>query len=175
MMRAFKGIQPQVASSAYVDASAQVIGDVAIGEHSSIWPHAVLRADINSIRIGAYTNIQDHCILHVDEGPLSLSIGDRVTVGHRVILHACRVDSDCLIGMGAVILNNAQIGAGSVIAAGAVVPENTVVPPGSVCMGVPATVRRAVGERDRKRIQHGAQFYARLKEQYLADGRNGSQ
>lgn len=160
---------PRVPPTAYVDDAAVVIGDVIIGEHSSVWPCAVVRGDDNYIRIGSETNIQDNCVLHVESELYGLEIGDRVTVGHNVVLHGCRIGSECLIAMGAIVLNNVQIGEGSVIAAGTVVPENTVIPPGSLCMGIPATVRRKANEKDRERILRGAASYVRLKEIYLRE------
>src|SRR5258708_37311166 len=108
MIRSFRGIAPKVAVSAYVDASAQVIGDVVIGERSSVWPNASVRGDTGPIRIGADTSIQDNCVLHLDEG-FPLTIGDRVTVGHSVTLHGCTVEDDTLIGIGSIILNGASV------------------------------------------------------------------
>jgi carbonic anhydrase/acetyltransferase-like protein (isoleucine patch superfamily) len=169
MIRAFQGVIPRVPPTAYVDEAAVVIGDVIIGEHSSVWPCAVVRGDDNYIRIGSETNIQDNCVLHVESEFYGLEIGDRVTVGHNVVLHGCRIGSECLIAMGAIVLNNVQIGEGSVIAAGTVVPENTVIPPGSLCMGIPAAVRRNATEEDRERILRGAASYVRLKEIYLRE------
>jgi carbonic anhydrase/acetyltransferase-like protein (isoleucine patch superfamily) len=173
MIRSYKGIRPQIALTAYVDESAQVIGDVVIGEHASIWPNAVLRGDVNFIRIGAYTNIQDNCVVHVEGGLYPTILGDNITVGHGAILHGCRIESRCLIGMGALVLNNAQVGQGSIVAAGAVVPEQAVIPPGSVCMGVPARVSRSVTDEETQRIDRGADAYARLKDVYLA-GQTGN-
>jgi carbonic anhydrase/acetyltransferase-like protein (isoleucine patch superfamily) len=169
MIRAFQGVMPRVPPTAYVDEAAVVIGDVIIGEHSSVWPCAVVRGDDNYIRIGSETNIQDNCVLHGESELYGVEIGDRVTVGHNVVLHGCRIGSECLIAMGAIVLNNVQIGEGSVIAAGTVVPEHTVIPPGSLCMGIPAAVRRNTTEKDRKRILGGAASYVRLKEIYLRE------
>ncbi len=169
MIRSFKGITPTLAPTAYVDQAAQVIGDVQLAEHVSIWPMAVLRGDDHFIRIGAWTNIQDGCILHEEEGTTPVLIGERVTVGHGVILHACHIGSHCLIGMGAIILSNVEIGEGCIIAAGAVVPENAIIPPGSLVMGIPANVRRAVTPEEKARIDEGSVHYARLKDIYLAE------
>lgn len=167
MIRKFQGILPRVAATAYVDQTAQLIGDVEIGEHSSIWMNAVLRGDVHSIRIGAYTNIQDNTVVHVEEGRYPTVLGDRITVGHSVLLHGCRIGNDCLIAMGSIVLNDAEIGAGSIIAAGSVVPEHAVIPPGSVVMGVPGKVRRQVTDEERQRAAHGWDAYFRLKEKYL--------
>ena len=174
MIRSFQGIQPQIAPSAYIDESAQIIGDVVIGEQSSVWPNAVIRGDVYYIRIGSQTNIQDNCVLHVETGQYALILGDRVTVGHKAVLHGCRIASDCLIGVGALVLNNVEIGTGSIIAAGTVVPENTVITPGSLCMGVPGRVRRNVTEDEVKRIHRSADRYLRLKDIYIAERQGAS-
>ncbi len=168
MIRSFQGITPRIAATAYIDESAQVIGDVVIGEHSSVWPNAVIRGDDYYIRIGNETNVQDNCVFHVESERYAVILGDRVSVGHNVVLHGCHVESRCLIGMGAIILNNAHIGARSIIAAGAVIPENAVIPPGSLCMGVPGRVKRQVNEEEVRRIEHVADAYLRLKQIYLA-------
>ena len=160
---------PQVAPTAYIDPAAVVIGDVTIGEHSSIWPCAVLRGDVHFIRVGARTNIQDGAVLHVTKDEFPLILGDSVTVGHGVVLHGCTIESRCLIGMGAIILNNAQIGSGSIIAAGTLVPENTVVPPGSLFMGHPGRFRRALTGDDQKVIDGYAARYVEYKEAYRGE------
>jgi carbonic anhydrase/acetyltransferase-like protein (isoleucine patch superfamily) len=169
MLRPYRGAHPRIAASAYIDPSAQVIGDVAIGERSSIWCNATLRGDVNSIRIGADSNVQDNSVLHVDEGAFPLHIGDRVTVGHSVVLHGCTVEDDCLIGIGAIVLNGALIGKGSVIAAGALVSEGMQVPPSSVVMGVPGKVKRVVSQAERERFHLNWQHYVELGETYLAE------
>ena len=166
MIRSYRGIRPKIAASAYIDESAQVIGDVAIGERSSIWPHVTARGDVNSIRIGEETNIQDSSVLHCDAGMFPLHIGNRVTVGHLSMLHGCTIEDDCLIGIGAVVLNGAKIGKGSVIAAGAVVPEGTEVPPDSMVMGVPAKVKRQLTDEERERFRLNAQHYVELARTY---------
>jgi carbonic anhydrase/acetyltransferase-like protein (isoleucine patch superfamily) len=117
MIRSYRGVVPRIAASAYVDRSAQVIGDVEVGERSSVWPNVTIRGDTNTIRIGEETSIQDNSVLHCDPGPFRLQIGDRVTVGHQAMLHGCTIGDECLIGIAAVILNGAKIGSGSVIAA----------------------------------------------------------
>src|SRR5579872_3315949 len=144
MIRAYRGKTPQVAASAYIDPSAQVIGDVTVGERSSIWPNVTARGDVNAIRIGDETNIQDNSVLHCDAGLFPLHIGNRVTVGHLAMIHGCTIEDDCLIGIAAVVLNGAKIGRGSVVGAGSVVPEGMEVPPNSLVMGVPAKVKRPV-------------------------------
>jgi carbonic anhydrase/acetyltransferase-like protein (isoleucine patch superfamily) len=129
--------------TAFIASSAAVMGDVTIGEDASIWYGAVLRGDMAPIVIGSQSNIQDGTIVHVDEG-VPCTVGRRVGVGHRVILHGCTVEDDCLIAMGSVLLNGVVIGSGSVVAAGAVLPEGMRVPPGSLVMGVPGRIIRAV-------------------------------
>jgi carbonic anhydrase/acetyltransferase-like protein (isoleucine patch superfamily) len=137
--------------TAFVAPTASVMGDVTLGEDSSVWYGAVLRGDMAAIVIGSQTNIQDGTIVHVDEGYPCI-VGARVGVGHRVILHGCTVEDECLIGMGSVLLNGVRIGRGSVIAAGAVVPEGMQVPPGSLVMGVPGRIVRQVNEALAERI-----------------------
>jgi carbonic anhydrase/acetyltransferase-like protein (isoleucine patch superfamily) len=171
MIRSFRGITPKVALSAYVDASAQIIGSVEIGENSSIWPNTSIRGDNGLIHIGSETNIQENCALHLDEG-VPLTIGDRVTVGHSVTLHGCILEDECLIGIGATVLNKARIGKGSVVAAGSLVPEGMQVPADTLVMGVPAKPRRAVTKEEQERFRYGVDHYverARLfKEEWQA-------
>ncbi len=163
MLRTHRGKAPQIAPSAYVDPQAVVIGDVVIGEDSSIWPCAVVRGDCEAIRIGARTSIQDGCVLHVESETYGLTIGDNVTVGHNVILHGCTVESNCIIGMGSIILNAAKIGTGCIIGAGSLIPERAVIPPGSLVMGAPGKVRRAINEADRENIARSAEHYVGFK------------
>jgi carbonic anhydrase/acetyltransferase-like protein (isoleucine patch superfamily) len=129
--------------SAFIAPTAAVMGDVTVGQDASIWYHTVLRGDMAPIVIGAQSNIQDGTVVHVDEG-IPCTVGQRVAVGHRVILHGCTVGDDCLIAMGSVLLNGVSIGSGSVVAAGAVVPEGMQVPPKSLVMGVPGRIIRSV-------------------------------
>jgi carbonic anhydrase/acetyltransferase-like protein (isoleucine patch superfamily) len=166
MIRAYRGVLPKIAASAYVDPSAQVIGDVELGERSSIWPNATVRGDVHYIRIGEESNVQDNSCLHVEHDVYPLIIGNRVTVGHSVVLHGCVIEDDCLIGIGAIVLNGATIGAGSVIAAGALVPERMVVPPNSMVMGVPAKIKREVTPEEKERFRENAQNYVRYRQIY---------
>ena len=166
MIRAYRGIVPKIAASAYIDPSAQVIGDVAVGERSSIWPNVTARGDVNTIRIGEESNVQDNSVLHCDAGLFPLNIGNRVTVGHLAMLHGCTIEDDCLIGIGAIVLNGAKIGRGSVVGAGAVVPEGMEVPPNSMVMGVPAKVRRQVTDEERERFRQNAQRYVEATQIY---------
>jgi carbonic anhydrase/acetyltransferase-like protein (isoleucine patch superfamily) len=158
MIRSFRGIKPRIAASAYVDPGAHVIGDVEIGERSSIWPAAILRGDIEPIRVGADTNIQDGTVIHTDRG-FPTTIGDRVSVGHAAVLHGCAVEEDSLIGIGARVLNGARIGRGAVVAAGALVPEGMEVPPDMLVMGTPAKPRRPVSAEEKARFQKGVGGY----------------
>jgi len=168
MIRKFRGIEPKVASSAYIDPSAQIIGDVTVGERSSIWPNASLRGDMGPITIGEETSIQDNCALHLDDG-FPLTIGNRVTVGHSVTLHGCTVEDDSLIGIGSTILNGAKIGKGAVVAAGSLVPEFMEVPPSTLVMGVPAKPRRAVAPEEQDRFREGVQHYVEKARLYKDD------
>jgi len=170
MIRSFRGIAPKVAVSAYVDASAQVIGDVQIGERSSVWPNASLRGDTGPIRVGSESSIQDNCVLHMDEG-FPLAVGDRVTVGHAVTLHGCTLEDDSLIGIGATILNGARIGKGSVVAAGSLVPEGMEVPPSTLVMGVPAKAKRAVTTEEQARFREGVAHYVEKARVYLEESK----
>jgi gamma-carbonic anhydrase len=169
MIRSFGGKMPQIAASAYIDPQAVVIGDVSIGEDSSLWPCVVARGDCHWIRVGARTSIQDACVLHVQRGKYPLTVGDDITVGHGVILHGCTVESSCLIGMGSIILNGAIIGAGSIVAAGTLIAERTVVPPGSMFMGVPGKLRRPVTDAEREMIAASALRYVGYKNSFKAE------
>ena len=171
MLRSYRGVVPKISASAYVDHSAQVIGQVEVGERSSIWPNVTARGDVNTITIGNDSNIQDNSCLHCDAGLYPLIIGNRVTVGHMVMLHGCTIEDDCLIGIGAVVLNGAKIGRGSVIAAGAVVPEGAEVPAGSMVMGVPGKVKRPLTDDERERFRQNAQHYVEAARVYLEQQR----
>jgi carbonic anhydrase/acetyltransferase-like protein (isoleucine patch superfamily) len=167
MIRSYKGITPAIPQSCYVDESAQLIGDVTLGENASVWMNAVLRGDVHYIRVGANSNIQDCSVLHGMLGQWPVEVGDWVTVGHSVTLHGCVVEDRCLIGMGVVILNGARIGAGSIIAAGTLIPEGTVVEPASLWMGVPGKFRQKL-EGDEMILRY-ARNYLGYREQYLTE------
>ena len=170
MIRSYQGVTPKVPKSCYVDQSAQVIGDVELGEHASIWMNAVVRGDVFAIRIGAHSNVQDCSVLHGMRHKYGVTLGEYVTVGHSVTLHGCTIGDRCLIGMGSVILNNAQIGAGSIIAAGTVIPENAVVEPNSLWMGVPGKFRKQIDDAaTQETILRYAKNYLEYKEQYLRE------
>jgi carbonic anhydrase/acetyltransferase-like protein (isoleucine patch superfamily) len=144
-------VRPTIHPSAFIASTAAVMGDVSLGEDASVWYNAVLRGDMAPIIIGAQSNIQDGTVVHVDEG-LPCTVGQRVGVGHRVILHGCTVGDDCLIAMGSVLLNRVVIGSGSVVAAGAVIPEGMQVPPRSLVMGVPGRIIRPVDDALAERV-----------------------
>ena len=170
MLRPFKSAYPQVNSSAFVDDSAQVIGDVAIGEESSVWMNAVLRGDVNSIRIGRQTSIQDGTVVHVNHTPSHPTVvGDQVTVGHGVILHGCTVEDRCLIGMGAILLNGCHIGSESIVAAGTLVPERVTIPPRSLVMGSPARVKRPLTDEEVAGLDRYWQNYVEYSAVYLRE------
>ena len=160
---------PEVASSAFIAAGAVVIGAVTLGQESSVWFSSVVRADINRINIGHQTNIQDGCVLHVsDDFPCVL--GDRVTVGHRAVVHACTVHDEVLVGMGAIILDGAEIGARSIVAAGALVTKGMKVPPGSLVLGSPAKVVRALTQEEQEANRRLALKYVESSRRFLAMG-----
>ena len=165
-IRPYRGKSPQIADSAYIDPAAVIIGDVVIGEDSSVWPCSVVRGDMHYIRIGARTNIQDGSILHVMRDEYPLILGDDVTIGHSVTLHGCTIESRCLIGMGAVILNGVTIGAGSIVAAGTLITERTAIPAGSLVMGSPGKVKRMLTGIDQASIDAYAKRYVGYKNIY---------
>ena len=156
---------PQVDPSAYVHPLAVLIGDVTLGPRASVWPGAVLRGDTDRIVVGAESNVQDGAVVHVDRG-VPTRIGARVAVGHRAVLHGATVEDDCLVGMGAVVLNRAVIGRGSIVAAGAVVREGAVIPPDSLVAGVPGVVRRLTTDDERARIARTVASYVALQAEY---------
>jgi carbonic anhydrase/acetyltransferase-like protein (isoleucine patch superfamily) len=169
MIRSHKGVSPTIPPSCYVDPSAEIIGDVVLGEHSSVWMNAVLRGDVNAIRVGSHSNIQDCGVVHGMKQEYAVLIGDYVTVGHSVTLHGCEIGDRCLIGMGSIILNGARIGPDSIIAAGTLIPERTVVEPESLWMGSPGTFRRKLEQRDRETILRYARNYLEYKDSYLRE------
>jgi len=169
MIRSYKGTSPIVPASCYVDESAQLIGDVVLGENASVWMNTVLRGDVHFIRVGANSNIQDCSVLHGMLGKWPVIVGDWVTVGHSVTLHGCVVEDQCLIGMGVVVLNGARIGAGSILAAGTLIPEGMVIEPRSLVMGVPGKVRRQLGDEDQEMILRHGRNYLGYREQYLKE------
>jgi carbonic anhydrase/acetyltransferase-like protein (isoleucine patch superfamily) len=169
MIRSYQGKTPIIPASCYVDDSAQVIGDVELGEQASIWMNAVVRGDVNSIRIGAKSNVQDCAVLHGMRYLYPVIVGEMVTIGHNATVHGCVLEDAVLVGIGSIILNNARIGEGSIIAAGAVIPEQAVIPPRSLVVGVPGKVKKALGEEDHKIILKYAQNYLDYTAIYLAE------
>ena len=167
MIHPFKDTKPEIDASALVVDSAQIIGDVKIGEESSVWFNAVIRGDVNYIRVGKRTNIQDGCVLHVARKTLPLQIGDEVTVGHNVTLHACTIRSQCLIGMSATVMDGSEIGEQSIVGAGALVTPNTKTPPRSLVIGSPARVKRELTEEEIRGIRESAANYVGDIETYL--------
>ena len=169
MIRRYQEHVPKIPASCYVDQSAQVIGDVTLGEHSSVWMNAVLRGDVHSIRVGANSNVQDCAVLHGQRNLYAVTVGDWVTIGHNATVHGCTVEDAVLVGMGVVILNDCRIGEGSILAAGAILPEHTVVPPRTLWAGVPAKQRRTLEDKDHALILQYAKNYLDYVEIYLAE------
>src|SRR6266576_1129507 len=167
MIRPHRGRLPRIPSSAFVDDSAQVIGDVEIGDESSVWMCVVIRGDVNWIRIGRRSNVQDGTIVHVMTKTHPTTIGDNVTIGHGAIVHGCTIENQCLIGMGAILLNGAYIGTGCIIAAGALVVENMKVPPRSLVMGSPGKVKRLLTQAEVADIQLYADRYVQYRLDYM--------
>ena len=172
-IRPYRGKRPQIAASAYIDPAAVIIGDVVIGEDSSVWPLCVIRGDVNHIRIGARTNIQDGSIIHVMKDEYPTLLADDITIGHAVTLHGCTIESRCLIGMRATILNGAVIGKGSIIAAGTLVLERSIIPPGSLVVGSPGKVKRTLNSIDQTAIDRYAERYVSYKNTYKEEAASG--
>jgi carbonic anhydrase/acetyltransferase-like protein (isoleucine patch superfamily) len=173
-IRPYQGKLPEIAKSAYIDPAAIIIGDVKIGEDSSIWPLTVVRGDVHYIRIGARTNIQDGSVLHVMRDEYPLILGDDVTVGLIVCLHGCTIANRCLIGMGSIILNGVTIGEGSIVAAGALILERTHIPPGSLVVGHPAKIKRQLTGIDQASIDEYARRYVAYKNIYRDEAASAS-
>jgi carbonic anhydrase/acetyltransferase-like protein (isoleucine patch superfamily) len=169
MIRSYQGRLPRIPASCYVDPSAQIIGDVILGERSSVWMNAVLRGDVHSIRVGANSNVQDCSVLHGQRNLYPVIVGDWVTIGHNATVHGCVLEDAVLIGIGARVLNGCRIGEGSLIAAGAVVPERTQVPPRTLWAGVPARLRRELSDADHAKIIEHAQNYLDYVEIFLKE------
>jgi carbonic anhydrase/acetyltransferase-like protein (isoleucine patch superfamily) len=168
MLRGYAGTRPKVGRGVFLAETCAVIGDVEIGEESSIWYATVVRGDVMPIRIGARTSVQDSTVVHVTAGKFGTTIGSDCTIGHGAMIHACTIEDFCLIGMGAIILDGARIGTGSLVGAGALVTPGTDIPPGSLVLGSPARVKRAVNDKERAQIVYGAQHYVELARRYLA-------
>ena len=166
MLRPYKDRLPEVHPTAYIDQSSMVIGDVTIGEQSSVWMCVVIRGDVNYIRIGDRTNIQDGTVVHVMHDTCPTVIGSDVTIGHGAIVHGCTIADRVLVGMGAIVLNGASIGENTIVAAGSLVTERMVIPARSLVMGSPAKVKRALNDAEVASIQEYADNYVRYKRDY---------
>jgi carbonic anhydrase/acetyltransferase-like protein (isoleucine patch superfamily) len=170
MIRKFEDKEPQIDPTAFIAETAVVIGDVVIGERSSIWYGTVVRGDVNYIRIGARTNIQDNSVIHVTGGTHPTIIEDEVTAGHRVTLHGCHIESGCLIGIGAILLDGVRVGKNSLVAAGSLLTPRTQVPPGSLVMGSPAKVVRNLSETELTDLPKFWQNYTKIIDRYSSKG-----
>jgi carbonic anhydrase/acetyltransferase-like protein (isoleucine patch superfamily) len=167
MLRPFRGLFPRVHPTAFIDDSAQVIGDVEIGEESSVWMSVVIRGDVHRIRLGRRSNVQDGTVVHVMNRTHPTTIGDNVTVGHAAILHGCTIEDQCLIGMGAILPNGAHVGTGSIVAAGTLIVEDTIVPPGSLVMGSMGRVKRQLTVAEVEDIRAYADRYVGYRLDYM--------
>lgn len=170
MIAAFGGRAPRIDPSAFVVDSATVVGDVEIGPESSVWFGAVVRGDIEAIRIGAGTNVQDHATLHVVGGRFGTTVGDGVTIGHNAVVHGCVIEDGVLVGMGAIVLDGAVVGEESLIGAGAIVTPGTHVPPRSLVLGSPGTAVRMLTDDEVERIRRSAANYVQYAQRYRAEG-----
>lgn len=169
MIRPFRGVHPQIQANSYVDVSAQIIGDVHIGEESSVWCNAVLRGDMFYIRIGNRTNVQDNSVIHTRTGTHPTILEDEVTVGHSVTLHGCHVERGSLIGIGSIVLDDVRVGTKSLVAAGSLLSPGTIVPPRSLVMGVPGRVKRPLTEQEVAELDLFWQNYVRFTNLYLQE------
>jgi carbonic anhydrase/acetyltransferase-like protein (isoleucine patch superfamily) len=170
VLRSYRGIAPRVHPTAFIDDSAQVIGDVEIGEESSVWMCAVVRGDVHRIRVGRRSNIQDGTVVHAQastSGAHPTVVGNSVTIGHGALIHGCTIDDQCLIGMGAIVLNGAHVGTQSIVAAGTLVTENMKVPPKSLVMGSPGKVKRLLTHAEIADIQTYADRYVGYRLDYM--------
>jgi len=172
----YLGVAPQLGRDVYIDESARILGDVSLGDDVSVWPGTVIRGDVNSIRIGTGTNVQDLSVLHVshkssqDPGGAPLVIGKHVTIGHRVILHGCTIGDECLIGMGAIVMDKVVIQPRVLVGAGSLVPEGRTLESGYLYLGSPARPVRPLTEQELAHFAYSAQHYIRLKNNYMAGG-----
>jgi carbonic anhydrase/acetyltransferase-like protein (isoleucine patch superfamily) len=173
-LRSFRNLEPKIAERVYVDDHALVIGDVEIGDDASVWPMAVVRGDIHSVRIGSCTNIQDGSVLHVthdsqyNPGGYALEVGSHVTVGHGVILHGCNIHDYCLVGMGATVMDGAVLESDIILGAGSLVTPGKILEAGYLWVGSPARAVRKLSDEEKGYLRYSAQHYVRLKNEYLA-------
>ena len=166
MIKSFQNLSPKIHESAYITDDAIIIGDVEIGAESSVWFGSILRGDVNSIRVGARTNIQDGTIIHVSSKTHSTVLEDEVTLGHRVTLHGCHIETGCLIGIGAIVLDGVRVGRNSLVAAGSLVTPNTQIPPRSLVMGSPARIKRTLSDDEVKDLERFWRNYVSLSRAY---------
>jgi len=166
----YKGISPTIDEGAWVHPDATIIGDVTLSQGVNVWPGVVMRGDQGAIVIGKKSNIQDGAVAHATGGFSVVTVGERVTVGHKAILHGCTVEDDCLIGMGSILLDNCVIGSGSIVGAGALVPVGRVIPPNSLVLGNPGKVVKQVTEKHKEFVRIGCETYQRLMSEYIEDG-----
>ena len=169
MIRPFRNTQPKIHETAFIAETAVVIGNVEIGENSSVWYGSILRGDVNHIRVGARTNIQDACVLHVSAKTHPTVLEDEVTLGHRVTLHGCYVETGCLIGIGAIVMDGARVGSNSLIGAGSLVTPNMQIPPRSLVLGTPARVKRELSDEEVKDLSKFWQNYVSYSQIYKND------
>jgi carbonic anhydrase/acetyltransferase-like protein (isoleucine patch superfamily) len=170
LMRSFAGKVPRVGEGSFVAETAVLVGDVEIGRCSSVWYGVVLRGDVYHIRIGDEVSVQDNTVVHVTSGRHATLVGNRVTIGHSVVLHGCTVEDECIVGMGAVILDRARVARHCIVGAGALVTPGSEFPPGHLIIGSPARVKRALSSEEMAWIQSSADHYVELANRYLADG-----
>ncbi len=170
IVRPFGGKAPRLLESVFAADDALVIGDVEIGEDSSLWFGAIVRGDVNTIRIGARTNVQDYSVLHVTHDTHPTVVGDDVTLGHRATLHGCTIKDRCLVGIGAVVMDGAVVGEDAMVGAGSLVPPGMVVPSGTLAVGVPAKVKRPLTPQEIAFLRTSASNYVRYAQEYLREG-----
>ena len=166
MIKPFQNLTPTIHETAFIAETAVIIGDVEIGEQASVWYGSILRGDVNYIRIGNRTNIQDGSVIHVSSKTHPTILEDEITVGHRVTLHGCYVETGCLIGIGAIILDGVRVGENSLVAAGSLLTPNTIIPPRSLVMGTPAKVKRELDDEEIKNLEKSWRNYVLLSEIY---------
>jgi len=167
MVFSYKGVLPKIAGSVFIAPSADIIGDVNIGDHSSVWFHVTIRGDVHFIKIGSKTNIQDNSLLHVTNGKFPLTIGSGVTIGHHVVLHGCAIGNNVLIGMGAILLDGVEIGSDSIVAAGSLIREGQSFPRGVLIAGLPGKTKRKLTAAEITKNREYAQNYVNYKNNYL--------
>jgi gamma-carbonic anhydrase len=170
LIRGYGGVTPRLHATVFVADGAVIVGDVELGEDSSVWFGAVVRGDVNRIRIGARTNVQDYTVIHVTRQTHPTAVGDDVTVGHRVTLHGCTVKDRCLVGIGAVVMDGAVVGPDAMVGAGSLVPPGMVIPPGKLALGSPAKVKRDLTPEEIAYFRTSARNYAAYARQYVAEG-----